>query len=188
MTEDAQPSRGGQAATSRGIVRPCITKSSHSHPLFGAAGAGLLANHAPGRIAEARLLVEDDERFLVVERAVPGGAAQPGPKRVGTDDDNVIAQLMEAAGPQLGGRPPWVSYVGDYPVGAHGTDRCRVYACPRDALPGAVEAAPGARWLAADRLAGATGRTYLATAAESWLHDPALRGIGQSYAQATAPA
>ena len=79
-----------------------------------------------------------------------------------------------------------MSYVGDYPVGAAGSDRCRVYACPRDALPGAVEAGPGARWLGADRLAGETGHACLATAAESWLHDPALRGIGQSYAQATA--
>ena len=169
---------------------PYLFRTS-SADLFGAtgtAGAGLLANHAPGRIAETRLLVEQDERFLAVDRTVPGGAAQPEPKRMGTDDDNVIAQLMNAAGTQLGGQPPWVSYVGDYPVGAAGSDRCRVYACPRDALPGAVEATPGARWLAADRLAGATGCAYLATAAESWLHDPALRGIGQSYAQATVPA
>ena len=166
---------------------PYLFRTS-SADLFGATGTALLANHAPGRIAETRLLVEDDARFLVVDRTVPGGAAQPGPKRTGTDEDNVIAQLLDAAGTQLGGQPPWVSYVGDYPVGAAGSDRCRVYACPRDALPGAVEATPGARWLAADQLAGATGHGYLATAAESWLHDPALRGIGQSYAQATVPA
>jgi hypothetical protein len=155
-----------------------------SAALFGTTGDGLLANHAPGRIAETRLLVEEDEHFLVVDRTVPGGAAQPGPKRTGSDEDNVIAPLLEAADHQLGGQPPWVSYVGDYPVGDAGTDRCRVYACPRDALPGAVEAVPGARWLAADRLAGETGLAYLSTAAESWLHDPVLRGIGQSYAQA----
>ena len=164
---------------------PYLYRSS-SRALFGAAGAELLANHAPGRIAETRLLVEDNDRFLVVDRDVPGGAAQPSRKRVGTDDDNVISRLLDAAGPQLGGPPPWVSYVGDYPVGAAGSDRSRVYACPRDMLPGTVEATPGARWLAADRLADETGEGYLASAAESWLHDPALRGIGQSYAQATA--
>ena len=146
----------------------------------GTGGDGLLANRAPGRIAETRLLVEHDERFLVVDRTVPGGAAQPSRKRVGTDDDNVIPRLMDAAGPQLGGPPPWVSYLGDYPVGAGGGDRCRVYACPRDLLTGAVEAVPGARWLAADGLSDETGHGYLAAAAESWLHDPVLRGIGQS--------
>ena len=121
----------------------------------------------------------------MVDRAVPGGAAQPSRKRVGTDDDNVIPRLLDAAGPRLGGQPHWVSYVGDYPVGAAGDDRCRVYACPREVLPGAVAAAGSARWLTADRLADETGEGYLGAAAESWLHDPALRGIGQSYAQAT---
>ena len=159
-----------------------------SAALFGTTGGGLLANHAAGRIAETRLLVEADERFLVIDRSVPGGAAQPAPKRVGSDEDNVIGQLLEAADSQLGGQPPWVSYVGDYPVGADGSDRCRVYACPRDALPGAAVAAPGARWLAADQLSGETGDSCLSTAAESWLHDQALRGIGQSHAQAHAPA
>ena len=158
-----------------------------SAALFGTTDGGLLANHAAGRIAETRLLVEQDERFLVLDSTVPGGAAQPGPKRVGSDEDNVIAQLLEAAAPQLGGRPPWVSYVGDYPVGDAGTDRCRVYGCPGDALPGAAAAAPGARWLTADRLGSETGHDYLSAAAESWLHAPVLRGIGQSYAQANVP-
>ena len=81
-----------------------------------------------------------------------------------------------------------MSYVGDYPVGADGSDRCRVYACPRDALPGAAVAASSARWLAADQLSGETGNSCLSSAAESWLHDPVLRGIGQSSAQAKLPA
>ena len=155
-----------------------------SAALFGTTGGELLANHAPGRIAETRLLVEQDERFLVLDGTVPGGAAQPGPKRVGSDEDNVIAQLLDATAPQLGGRLPWVSYVGDYPVGAAGGDRCRVYGCPHDALPASAAAAPGGRWLAADQLGSETGHAYLSAAAESWLHDPVLRGIGQSYAQA----
>ena len=41
------------------------------------------------------------------------------------------------------------------------------------------------RLLAADRLADESGKGYLATAAGSWLHEPVLRGIGQSYAKAT---
>ena len=159
-----------------------------SAALFGTTGDRLLANHASGRIAETRLLVEEDGRFLVVDRTVPGGAAQPGPKRTGSDEDNVIAQLLDAAQRQVGAQPPWVSYVGDYPVGDDASDRCRVYACPRDALPGAAWAAPGARWLSADQLSGETGIPCLSTAAESWLHDPVLRGIGQSHAQAHAPA
>ena len=159
-----------------------------SAALFGTTGGELLANHAAGRIAETRLLVEADERFLVIDGSVPGGAAQPAPKRVGSDEDNVIGQLLEAAERQLGGQPPWVSYVGDYPVGADGSDRCRVYACHRDALPGGAVGAQGARWLSADQLSGETGNSCLSSAAESWLHDPVLRGIGQSYAQAHAPA
>ena len=157
-----------------------------SAALFGTSGE-LLANHAPGRIAETRLLVEEDDRFLVLDSTVPGGVAQPGLKRAGTDDDNVIAHLLDSVEPQLGSAPPWVSYVGDYPLGAAGTDRCRVYGCPRDALPDSPPAVPGARWLTADQLAGATGHAYLSTAAECWLRDPVLRGIGQSYAQANVP-
>ena len=154
-----------------------------SAELFGA-GSEILANHAPGRIAETRLLVEDGDRFLVLDSTVPGGAAQPGPKRIGSDDDNVIAHLLDSVVPQLGNAPPWVSYVGDYPVGDAGADRCRVYGCPRDALSDSALALPGARWLAADQLGDETGHAYLSTAAASWLRDPVVRGIGQSYAQA----
>ena len=151
--------------------------------LFGCRGA-LLADHAPGRIAETRLLVEEDDRFLALGSMVPGGLAQTERKPVGTDDDNVISQLLVAIKPQIDNRPPWVSYVGDYPMGNGSGDRCRVYACPRAVLPDPRLAVSGARWLTADRLGDETGHPYLESAATSWLTAPVERGIGQSYAQA----
>ena len=151
---------------------------------FGPAGATLVADHARGRICETRLLVEDNDRFLVLNNVVPGGPAQTEAKPAGSDADNVIAQLLVAVKPQLDNRPPWVSYVGDYPAGAGGGDRCRVYACPRGVLPDPRLDVPGARWLSADRLDAETGRAWCTAAATSWLNEPLQRGIGQSYAQA----
>ena len=141
----------------------------------------LLADNAPGHISETRLLIEDDGRFLILGSMVPGGAAQTERKPPGTDDDNVISQLLVAIKPQINNRPPWVTYVGDYPLG---DDRCRVYACPRAVLPDPKLAVPGARWLTADQLSGETGQPHLTDAATSWLQAPVQRGIGQSYAQA----
>ena len=162
----------------------------HSAELFDAAGSALLENRSEGRVAQTRLLVESDERFLLLEgpngaAMAPGGAAQPAPKRVGSDDDNVIDALMGAAGTQLGGDLPWVSYVGDYLVGDGSADVCRVYACPREELRRADGGAPGAeRWRPFDRLGAETGERYLSAAAERWLTEPVARGIGQSNAQA----
>lgn len=166
-----------------------------SADLFDAAGAALLADRIEGRVAQTRLLVEDDERFLVLDGAdgssiVPGGAAQPAPKRVGTDDDNVIDALMRAAGTQLGGDLPWVSYVGDHLIGDGSADVCRVYACPHEELrrAGGRGAGPvrwrSERWCPFDRLNAETGEGYLNQAAERWLTEPVVRGIGQSNAQA----
>ena len=161
-----------------------------SAELFDAAGAALLENRIEGRIAQTKLLVEDEERFLVLDGpdgspTVPGGAAQPALKRVGSDDDNVIDALMGAAGPQLGGDLPWVSYVGDYLVGNGSADVCRVYACPHEELLRADSPAPASvGWHSFDRLGAETGTPYLKEAAERWLTEPVVRGIGQSNAQA----
>ena len=161
-----------------------------SAELFDAAGAALLENRIEGRIAQTKLLVEDEERFLVLDGpdgspTVPGGAAHPAVKRVGSDDDNVIDALMGAAGPQLGGDLPWVSYVGDYLVGDGSADVCRVYACPHDELARDAGSAPATvYWHSFDRLGAETGTPYLKEAAERWLTEPVVRGIGQSNAQA----
>ena len=161
-----------------------------SAELFDAAGAAMLENRIEGRIAQTKLLVEDEERFLVLDGpdgspTVPGGAAQPALKRVGSDDDNVIDALMGAAGPQLGGDLPWVSYVGDYLVGNGSADVCRVYACPHEELARDTGSAPATVHLHSfDRLGAETGTPYLKEAAERWLTEPVVRGIGQSNAQA----
>ena len=137
-----------------------------SAELFDAAGAALLENRIEGRIAQTKLLVEDEERFLVLDGpdgspTVPGGAAQPALKRVGSDDDNVIDALMGSAGPQLGGDLPWVSYVGDYLVGDGSADVCRVYACPHEELLRDDGPAPATvSWHSFDRL-GAEARAPL---------------------------
>ena len=161
-----------------------------SAELFDAAGAELIENRIEGRIAQTKMLVEDEERFLVLDGpdgspTVPGGAAQPAVKRVGSDDDNVIDALMGSVGPQLGGDLPWVSYVGDYLVGDGSADVCRVYACPHEELLRADSPAPASvGWHSFDRLGAETGTPYLKEAAERWLTEPVVRGIGQSNAQA----
>lgn len=163
----------------------------HSAELFDQAGAELLENRIEGRVAQTKLLVEEADRFLVLDGpdgspTVPGGAAQPAVKRVGTDDDNVIDALMGAARPQLGGDLPWVSYVGDYLVGDGSADVCRVYACPHEELTRDNGPAPAAAagWHYFDRLGAETGTPYLTVAAERWLTGPVVRGIGQSNEQA----
>ena len=161
-----------------------------SAELFDARGAALLENRIAGKVAETKLLIEQDERFLVIDAAdgtptIPGGAAQPTVKRIGSDGDNVIEPLMSAVTPQLGADLPWVSYVGDFPLADGAADVCRVYACPHEELqPANGSGVHDARWHPADRLAAETGDRYLTAAAERWLTEPLLRGIGQSNVQA----
>ena len=161
-----------------------------SAELFDQAGAELLENRIEGRISQTRLLIAEEERFLVLDGpdgspTVPGAETQPTGKRVGTDDDNVIEALMSASRPQLGSDLPWVSYVGDYLVGDGSADVCRVYACPREELErdGSTSLAT-AHWYPFHQVGAKTGTPYLTKAAERWLTEPVVRGIGQSNAQA----
>ena len=160
-----------------------------SAELLNNGGVELLADYAAGRIAETCLLIEDGGRFLMLPTEsgpcrAPGGAAQPHPKLVATDDDNVISQLIEHVGTQLNTKPPWVSYVDDYPLNNTRGNVCRVYACPRNSLPDVDLTGHRTVWLQPDELLRETGDAYLATAAQQWLNDPVLRGIGQSEEQA----
>lgn len=156
---------------------------------FDSLGKALLENRIAGRIAETQLLVEQGERFLVIDGpkgtpVVPGGAAQPTAKPVGTDDDNVIGQLNNSVTMQLGGVSPWVSYVGDFPLDESSADVSRVYACPYEELQltNGADLRNG-RWYPFDAIGPETGDRYLSEAAERWLKEPVLRGIGESNAQ-----
>ena len=156
-----------------------------SAELFSGGGVEILADHTAGRIASTRLLIEDDGRFLMLPAeggpsTAPGGAAQPRPKTVGSDDDNVIAHLNGHVEAQLSTQPPWVSYVGDYALDDDRSELCRVYACPRESMPDPELAGHRIVWLRSDELARQTGDAYLTTAAQRWLHEPVLRGIGQA--------
>ena len=161
-----------------------------SAEMFDHGSVDLLENRIEGHVAQTKLLIEMDEKFLTLNTldgspTVPGAESQRAMKQVGTDQDNVIEALMDATGPQLGSDLPWVSYVGDYLVGDGSANVSRVYAFPyEELLDSKLSGQTSASWHPAERLGPETGTPYLTKAAERWLTEPVIRGIGQSNVQA----
>ena len=167
--------------------------SDSNFRIFKDRGSNLLANHSDGLIASTRLILERDGKVLFLELddglwSLPGGAAQTEKKVPGSDDDNVIEQLYACLREQLGIELPWVSYVGDFPGGGE-SDLCRVYAYPE--LAGHVWSGTSDRkvsWFGEAEIArmsekGKFQSGFEPQALRQWLHEPLLRGIGQSRSQ-----
>ncbi len=121
-------------------------------------------------------------------KSLPGGAAQTEKKISDSNDDNVIEHLYASLKEQLGIELPWVSYLGDFVV-SENDDLCRVYAYPELARS-QVEHLGGKEivWLGEvdiSKLArkGKLQLGFELDAVRRWLHEPLLRGIGQSRSQ-----
>ncbi len=167
--------------------------SDSNFKLFKDRGSDLLANHSDGLIASTRLLLEQGGKVLFLKSddgtwSLPGGSAQTEKKVAGSDDDNVIEQLYACLKEQLCIELPWVSYVGDFPVSEIG-DLCRVYAYPEykgNESKGHKE--EEVAWFGEEQSAdkkreGLLQSGFESEAVRSWLHEPYLRGIGQSRSQ-----
>ena len=167
--------------------------SDENYRVFKSRGSGLLQNHSDRLISSTRLLLECEEKVLFVESengswSLPGGTAQIEQKMAGSDDDNVIEQLYGCLKEQLGIELPWVSYIGDYPNDEN-RDLCRVYAYPEPDSPEVRDlSGKDVAWLSEAEISRMDREGQLVfgfelEAVRRWLHEPLLRGIGQSRSQ-----
>ncbi len=166
--------------------------SDESYRFIKKRGSDLLANHSNRIIAFTYLLLVKADRVLFLRGAsgklsLPGGSARTEPKCPGSDDDNVIAYLYDHLREQMNLDLPWVSYVGDYLEDDH---LCRVYAFPLEDSPNLhISGSWGGVWLSEQEITQAYAKSVLplglaCEATASWLHEPLLRGIGQTNPQA----
>lgn len=157
-------------------------------------GSDLLSNHSDRLISSTRLLLEKKGEVLFVESengswVLPGGTAQREKKVAGSDDDNVIEQLYGCLQEQLGIELPWVSYVGDFAENGYATGLCRVYAFPETSgleireLNGRESAWLNEAEISTMARKGQLELGFELDAVRKWLHEPLLRGIGQSRSQ-----
>ena len=101
------------------------------------------------------------------------------------DIGNVIASLEANVKDQTGLEIDWMTYVGDY---VEGNGLCRVYARPLNDLPSLPHSVEQEfYWFNEDELKvqlPSLANHFVLDAVRSWLHEPKLRGIGQSQMRA----
>jgi hypothetical protein len=160
--------------------------------IFQQRGSDIVAHHSDCRLATTRLLIEHENRVLLIRKSgdrwmLPGGPAEETRREEGGNGDNVIHLLCGNLAGQLKLDLPWVTYIGDY---AEASELCRVYAYPATEKP-EVSAAPDLEmaWLTPDEVSelAATGQSsfgYEYDALRTWKRDDQIRGIGQSSSQA----
>ncbi|MFN0090832.1 MAG: phytanoyl-CoA dioxygenase family protein [Acidimicrobiales bacterium] len=152
--------------------------------------SGLAITVTRGLIERVRRGVSE---FLVLEHdgrlVLPGGPAEKEGSIPDWDEGNYAASVMNALDAELRCRPPWVSYVGDYPEGASGPERlCRVYGYRLPAHAWGI-GAKDAVWLPLEELRGRAGELafgYEADAAAEWVRPDVVRGKAVSEAAARA--
>ena len=175
--------------------------SNAAFQMLGDRGRETMRHHTDRPIATTRLVLEHDDRVLLVRSTdpsrpdcgrwtLPGGAAEQIDIIRDWDVGNVIASLEARVLDLLGVEIDWMTYVGDY---LDGGGLCRVYARPLDEpirllAPKMLET----RWIGEGELASDEYRDRMSSGFEveairNWLHDPLLRGIGQSQSRAGLP-
>ena len=158
--------------------------SEEAHRKIAYNGRSLLPHYGEG-VRGSRLLLEQNDRFLLLDRGLgwglPGGTA--GNDEDGAPPSNCIGVLQEQCGSQLGIEVPWMSYIGDF---AASQGPCRVYAhqC-RGPLELTAPADGRIRWCGADEIQqlaaqGELEAGYEIEAVRLWLDPGFDRGIGQS--------
>ena len=172
--------------------------SDAAFQMLGDRGRASMRHHTDRPIATTRLVLEHDDRVLLVRSTdpsspdcgqwtLPGGAAEQIDIISDWDVGNVIASLEARVLELLGVEIDWMTYVGDY---REGDGLCRVYGRPLDEP---IELSPPesleTRWVGEGELASDAWRDRMSSGFEleairSWLDDPVLRGIGQSQSRA----
>ena len=168
--------------------------SDSVYDALGPLGRQVLPLHSDRELLCARLVLE---RTLVgatqvlLRRSERGGWELPGGMiedernralELGLDGawdvGNKIAALEEVCSAQIGICPTWMSYIADYDEGSH---LCRVYGAVLPAEANDPALPSGARWFAADDVAGlASPCAFLEEAVELWLTDGIVRGKGKA--------
>jgi len=159
-------------------------------------GRQTIRHHSHRSIGTARLIVEHQDRILMVRMKdprngqgagwmLPGGVAEQRDVITDWDIGNVIASLEANVQDQTGLEIDWMTYVGDY---VEGNELCRVYSRPLEDLPPLPHSVEHEFcWFNEDELKvqpPSLANCFVLDAVRSWLHEPKLRGIGQSQMRA----
>lgn len=141
-------------------------------------GQDVMAFHSDKRIANARLLLQNGDRYLLLDDGLPGGPTFHERAIPDWDLGNYIASAHAATRERLKIEVPWMTYVGDF---EEGDDLARVYAYELNGHGFPVRY--DGEWLERDELLG-RGHGYEAAAVDHWLDPDIVRGKGISQAQA----
>lgn len=143
-------------------------------------GQQTVAFHSDKPIATARVLLQRDDRYLLVDGTLPGGATFHERAIPDWDLGNYIAAAHTAMRKQVKAETPWLTYVGDYD---EGETLARLYAFELNAHGFPVRFA--GEWLTLDDIRERGTRFgYEASAIETWTDPAIVRGKGISQAQA----
>ena len=165
-----------------------------AHAMVSYQDRSLLPHHSDSPLASSRLLLQYDQRYLVVRFShsgerwqLPGGEPQSSDLARVYDRSNLIDSVEAEVRSQLNLDVPWMTYLGDF---EHDSQLCRVYAHPLQESP-EIQPAEGTqvRWLTAEEIgqlnsSGKLAGGYERQVVDLWLDNSYLRGIGQSKARA----
>lgn len=145
-----------------------------------AEGQATVAFHSDKPIAQARVLLQRDDRYLLLDGAYPGGPTFHERAIPDWDLGNYVAAAHAGMRKQVKVETPWLTYVGDYPEG-DGLTRLYAYELNNNGFP----ARYAGDWLTLDEMRDRGTRFgYEAKAVASWLDSSIVRGKGVSQAQA----
>lgn len=145
-----------------------------------AEGQETVAFHSDKPIAQARVLLQRDDRYLLLDGAYPGGPTFHERAIPDWDLGNYVAAAHAGMRKQVKVETPWLTYVGDYPEG-DGLTRLYAYELNNNGFP----ARYAGDWLTLDEMRDRGTRFgYEAKAVAGWLDSSIVRGKGVSQAQA----
>ena len=155
--------------------------SNAAHRAVTYKGRSLLPHYGDDPIRAARLIVEHNERFLMMvdngeKWTLPGRVADPSPTKI-----NLIDLLDKAADEELNIDVPWMSHIDDYD---EPSQTCRVYGYSVPTNDQVFTNAT-AKWFTIDQVNQLAEQDqllhgYERQAIELWMDPSCLRGIGQS--------
>ena len=144
------------------------------------AGQKTVAFHSDKPIATARVLLQREDKYLLLDGAFPGGPTFHERAIPDWDLGNYVAAAHAGMRKQVKVETPWLTYVGDYD---EGENLARLYAFELN--HNGFPARYAGDWLTADEMRErGTHFGYEANAVQNWLDPSIVRGKGISQAQA----
>ena len=144
------------------------------------AGQQAVAFHSDKPIATARVLLQREDRYLLLDGALPGGPTFHERAIPDWDLGNYVAAAHAGMRQQVKVETPWLTYVGDYD---EGDSLARLYAFELN--HNGFPARYAGDWLTPDEMRERGTRFgYETNAVQAWLDRSIVRGKGISQAQA----